>query len=62
MNKFIECKKRDCSAYRVTGVGKGICIALSEPCKNNCVFYKKDPDGSIQKQIEKDIKNYYKGG
>ena len=58
MNKFINCEKTDCTAYRVTDNGKGICIALSESCKGVCVFYKSDPDGSKIQQIENDIKKY----
>lgn len=58
MNKFINCEKSDCTAYRVAGNGKGICIALSESCKGACVFYKPDPDGSKVEKIENDIKRY----
>ena len=62
MNKFINCDKSDCTAYRVTASDKGICIALAEKCKGTCVFYKSDPDGSKVEKIENDIKIYSNGG
>lgn len=57
MDQYLPCKKIDCSANRKR-LNKKVCIALKQPLDDDCPFYKSDPMGKIEEQIEKDIIMY----